>query len=145
MTVTALRAVTLPHLAKSFCLGVTKTAEERAKDLQRIGFVSAELARAGAAVITAPVAPKASSRDAIKNTVLQTAGPGGNFFTIHVATPVEHCEATDRKGVYKKARAGTIHGVAGIDETYEAPDRADLVIDVTKQSIPEAVHSKSHS
>ncbi|KAF7790271.1 hypothetical protein EIP86_001225 [Pleurotus ostreatoroseus] len=121
--------------------GVTKTAEERAKDLQRIGFVSAELARAGAAVIVAPVAPKAASRDAIKNTVLQTAGPGSNFFTIHVATPVEHCEATDRKGIYKKARAGTIHGVAGVDETYETPDRAELIIDVTKQSIPEAVHS----
>ncbi|KAF7790304.1 hypothetical protein EIP86_001258 [Pleurotus ostreatoroseus] len=121
--------------------GFTKTSEERSKDLQRIGFVSAELARAGAAVIAAPVAPKAASRDAIKNTVLQTAGPGGNFFTIHVATPLAHCEATDRKGIYSQAHAGAVNGVAGVDETYEVPERADLTVDVTKQSIPEIVHS----
>ncbi|KAJ3519907.1 hypothetical protein NM688_g9234 [Phlebia brevispora] len=121
--------------------GSTKTAGERSKDLQRIAFVSAELARAGAAVVVAPDAAKAASRDALKNTVLQSAGPGGNFFTIHVATPLEHCESTDRKGVYKKARAGEIEGVAGVDEEYESPQQADLTVDVTKQSIPEIVHS----
>ena len=62
-----------------------KTEQQRSRDLLKMGFVAAELARSGAAVIVAPVAPKAASRDAIKNTVLQTAGPGGNFFTVHVA------------------------------------------------------------
>ncbi|KAI0700917.1 ATP-sulfurylase [Cytidiella melzeri] len=119
----------------------SKTAAEKSKDLQRLAYVSAELARAGAAVIAAPVAPKASSRDAIKNTVLQTAGPGGNFFTIHVATPLEHCEATDRQGVYSAARQGQLSGVAGIDEAYETPERADLVVDMTQQSITEIVTS----
>ena len=66
-------------------------------------------------VVVAPVAPKATSRAALKNTVLQNAGPGGNFFTVHVATPLEHCEATDRKGVYSKARAGQLEGVAGVE------------------------------
>lgn len=94
-------------------------------------------------MIVAPVAPKKASRDAIKETILQTAGPGGNFFTIHVATPLEHCEATDRKGVYAKAREGKYKGVAGVDEEYEAPERAELIVDLTKQSVPEIVTSKS--
>lgn len=73
--------------------------------------------------------------------MLQTAGSGGNIFTIHVATPLEHCEATDRRGVYRAARSGQLKGVAGVDEVYEAPERADLVVDLTQQTIPEIVTS----
>lgn len=82
--------------------------------LQRIAFVSAELTRAGAAVIAAPIGPYEHSRQAAKDTIVHTGGSGGNFFLIHVATPLEHCEKTDRKGVYKKARAGEIKSFTGI-------------------------------
>ncbi|PSR98931.1 hypothetical protein PHLCEN_2v4251 [Hermanssonia centrifuga] len=119
----------------------TASEEERSKNLQRLSFVSAELARAGAAVIAAPIAPKKESRDAIKDTVVHTAGAGGNFFTVHVATPLEHCESTDRKGVYARARTGELKGVAGVDEVYDVPERADLTVDVSIQSVPEIVHN----
>ncbi|TCD69229.1 Sulfate adenylyltransferase [Steccherinum ochraceum] len=115
--------------------------EERSKNLDRLGFVAAELARAGAAVIAAPIAANLDAREAIRDTILHGAGAGANLFVIHVATPLEHCEATDRKGVYAKARAGELKGVAGVDEVYEAPERAELTVDVTHQSIPEIVHS----
>lgn len=58
-----------------------------------------------------------------------------------MATPLEHCEKTDRKGVYARARNGDIKGFVGVDTEYEAPERADLVVDVTTQSVPEIVHS----
>jgi len=119
----------------------TVSTEERSKNLERLGFVSAELARAGAAVIAAPTAPKQVSRDVIQETVIHSAGAGGNFYTVHVATPLEHCEAHDRRGLYKKARAGELKGVAGIDEEYEIPERPELTVDVASQSIPEIVHS----
>ena len=61
---------------------------------------------------------------------------------MNVATPLEHCEATDRKGVFLKARAGELEGVAGVDVEYEPSERADLTVDVTKQNIPEIVHSE---
>ena len=118
------------------------SSEERSQNLSRLGFVAAELARAGAAVIAAPIAPSKASREAIKDTVLHTAGAGGNFFTIHVNTPLEHCEEHDRRGVYAKAKAGELKGVPGVDEVYEAPEKADLVVDVTTQSVPEIVHSE---
>ena len=88
--------------------------EDRHKNIQRIAFVSAELTRAGAAVIAAPIAPYADSRKAARDTIVSTGGSGGNFFLVHVATPLEHCEKFDRKGVYKKARAGEIKGFTGI-------------------------------
>lgn len=125
----------------SYPTAFSASLEQRSKELQRLAFVSAELARAGAAVIAAPVAPQKASRDALKDTVIHAAGAGGNFYTVHVATPLEHCELHDRKSVYARARAGELQGVAGVNEAYEAPERADLTVDVSTQSIPEIVHS----
>jgi sulfate adenylyltransferase len=88
--------------------------EDRHTNIQRIAFVSAELTRAGAAVIAAPTAPYERSRRAARETVLSSGGAGANFFLIHVATPLEYCESTDRKGVYASARRGEIKGFTGI-------------------------------
>ena len=90
--------------------------EDRHKNIQRIAFVSAELARAGAAVVAGPIAPYARSRLAARQTITSTGGSGGNFFLIHVATPLSYCEATDRNGNYAKARRGEIKGFTGIGE-----------------------------
>ncbi|KAL0956382.1 hypothetical protein HGRIS_002529 [Hohenbuehelia grisea] len=116
-------------------------ADERHQHIQRISFVAAELTRAGAAVIAAPTAPHEHSREVARETVLHAGGAGGNFFLVHVATPLEHCEKTDRKGIYAKARRGEITGFPGVDVEYEKPERPDLVVDVTTQSVPEIVHS----
>ncbi|THH21364.1 hypothetical protein EW146_g178 [Bondarzewia mesenterica] len=94
--------------------------EDRHKHLQRISFVAAELARAGAAVIAAPTAPHEGSRNAARDT---------------------HCEKTDRRGVYAKARRGEIKGFPGVDDEFEPPVGADLTVDCTQQNIPEVVHS----
>ncbi|CAE6431056.1 unnamed protein product [Rhizoctonia solani] len=117
------------------------TPEDRHKNIQRIAFVAAELSRAGAAVIAAPIAPYDHSRKAARDHVASTAGAGGNFFLVHVATPLEHCEATDRRGVFKRARAGEIKGFTGVDDPYEEPTDADITVDTTSQTIPEIVHS----
>jgi sulfate adenylyltransferase len=75
--------------------------------------------------------------------VLGAGGAGGNFFVIHVATPLGHCEGTDRKGVYAKARSGEIRGFTGVDDVYEVPKNPDLTVDVSTQSVSEIVHRKS--
>ena len=118
------------------------SAEKRMVNTQQIAFVAAELARAGAAVITAPVAPSETSRISARNTVLHNGGAGGNFFLIHVATPLEECEKRDRRQVYSRARRGEIEGVVGVDDVYDAPERADLTVDASTQGIPEIVHSE---
>jgi sulfate adenylyltransferase len=116
------------------------SVEDRYQHLQRIAWVSAELARAGAAVIASPVAPHERGRAAARGIVLQNGG-AGNFFLVHVATPLKHCEATDRKGVYAQARRGELKYFTGVDDEYEVPAKADLTVDITQQTIPEIVHS----
>jgi sulfate adenylyltransferase len=67
------------------------------------------------------------------------AQDAGDFFLVHVSTPLEVCEARDRKGLYAKARAGLIPEFTGVSDPYEEPDDADLVIDASTMSIDAAV------
>lgn len=112
--------------------------EDRDKNIARIGFVASELTKAGSAVIAAPIAPFEKSRTAARDLVEKF----GSFFLIHVATPLEYAEKTDKRGIYQKARQGQIKGFTGVDDPYEAPkDReAQLTIDLSKENVRTAVH-----
>ena len=48
------------------------------------------------------------------------------------------CEERDVKGMYAKARSGEIKGFTGIDDPYEAPDNADLVLDTENKSLDDS-------
>lgn len=110
--------------------------QDRSLNIGRIAFVASELTKAGAAVIAAPIAPYEDARQHARELV-EKSGP---FFLVHVATPLEHCEKTDRKGVYERARAGEIKGFTGVDDPYETPQKADLTVDLTKQNVRSIVH-----
>ncbi|KAJ5922576.1 hypothetical protein N7516_010279 [Penicillium verrucosum] len=112
------------------------TREDRHTNVQRIAFVATELTRAGAAVIAAPIAPYEESRKFARDAVSQA----GSFFLVHVATPLEHCEQSDKRGIYAAARRGEIKGFTGVDDPYETPEKADLVVDFSKQSVRSIVH-----
>jgi sulfate adenylyltransferase len=113
-------------------LGFSK--EHRDLNIRRIGFVAAEITRAGGVAICAPIAPY----DVVRREVREMVQPCGGFILVHVATPLETCEARDRKGMYAKARAGIIKEFTGISDPYEAPQDADVVIDTTDLTPAEA-------
>ena len=58
---------------------------------------------------------------------------------MHVSTSLEVCEQRDTKGLYKKAKEGIIKGLTGVDDPYEVPTDADLVIDTDGISVSDAV------
>lgn len=100
-------------------------------NIQRIGFVASEITKHGGIAICAPIAPYRDTRHKVRGMV----EAHGGFFEVHVATPLETCEARDRKGLYAKARAGLIKEFTGISDPYEAPEHAELVID-TRECTP---------
>ena len=65
-------------------------------------------------------------------------GNHGGFILVHVATPLEVCEARDRKGLYAMARAGKISEFTGISDPDEAPKDAELTIQTTEVSADQA-------
>jgi sulfate adenylyltransferase len=109
---------------------------DREKNIARIAFVASELTRSGAAVIAAPIAPFEDSRDQARKLVEKH----GSFYLIHVATPLEYAEKTDKRGIYAKARAGEIKGFTGVDDPYENPIKADLTVDISQSNVRTAVH-----
>jgi sulfate adenylyltransferase len=115
--------------------GLTFSRADRDLNIARIGYVAAEVARHGGIAICAPIAPYASARAAVRRMVSQA----GDFLLVYVATPVEVCEARDRKGLYAKARAGLIDHFTGISDPYEEPTDADLTIDTSVMSRQQAV------
>ena len=66
-------------------------------------------------------------------------GDGIKFFEVYVNCSLAKCEERDVKGMYKNARSGKIKGFTGIDDPYEAPDNADLVLDTENKSLNESV------
>ena len=119
------------HLSSE--LGFSK--RDRDLNVQRIGYVASEISKHGGIAICAPIAPYDASRRVCRELV---QGAGGGFVLVHVATPLEVCEARDRKGLYAKARAGELTGFTGIDAPYEEPADAALRIDTTDITPAEA-------
>ncbi len=115
-------------------LGFSK--EDRDRNIRRIGWVAAEAARHGGMAICCPIAPYAAARAAARE---MAHAAGADFVLVHVATPIEVCEQRDRKGLYARARAGTLTGMTGVDDPYEEPQDAQLTIDASVGTVSEAV------
>ena len=110
--------------------------EHRDLNIQRIGYVASEITKNRGIAICAPIAPYASTRKMVRDMI----SPLGGFIEIHVATLLETCEQRDRKGLYAMARAGKIKGFTGIDDPYEVPENAEMVIQTEECSPDEAAH-----
>jgi sulfate adenylyltransferase len=115
-------------------LGFTK--DDRDTNVRRIGWVAAEVARHRGMALCCPIAPYAKARATARALALEA---GAGFILVHVSTPLAVCEQRDRKGLYAKARAGQLRGMTGIDDPYEVPTDADLVLDTSEMPIEEAV------
>ncbi len=66
--------------------------------------------------------------------------PLGGVVEIHVSTPLEVCEARDRKGLYAKARAGIIKEFTGISDPYEEPENPEMRINTVEMEPELAAH-----
>ncbi len=119
------------HLSR----GLGFDAASRAANIDRIAWVASLIAAHGGIAVAAPIAPFADGRRAARTMALEH----GSFVLVHVSTPLEVCEARDRKGLYARARAGEIPEFTGVSSPYEIPDDADVTIDTVTVDLPAAV------
>jgi sulfate adenylyltransferase len=101
----------------------------------RLGYVASLITEHRGIAVCAPIAPYAGTRAQVRALI----EPHGDFVEIYVSTPLETCEARDRKGLYARARAGAIKEFTGVSDPYEPPERAELVINTAEISAPGAV------
>ncbi|TDB93913.1 adenylyl-sulfate kinase [Micromonospora fluostatini] len=121
--------------------GLTFSKADRDLNVRRIGWVAAEIARHRGVAVCCPIAPYAQARATAREMALAA---GAGFLLVHVATPIEVCEQRDRKGLYARARAGLLTGMTGVDDPYEVPTDAELVLDTSTGTVDEAVEAVMH-
>ena len=102
--------------------------EDRHENIRRIGEVAALFAEAGLICITAFISPYRDDRCRARAAVIS-----GRFFEVYVKADLATCEARDPKGMYRRAREGTLKDFTGIDSPYEEPEAAEVVIDTTQR------------
>jgi bifunctional enzyme CysN/CysC len=101
------------------------SAEDRAENVRRTAHVARLFADAGTIAIASLVSPYVSDRAAARASHDEL---GLDFIEVFVDTPLEECERRDPKGLYAKARRGEISGMTGIDDPYEPPEAAEILV-----------------
>jgi bifunctional enzyme CysN/CysC len=99
------------------------SAADRIENIRRIGEVAKLMTEAGLIVLCAFISPFAADRRMVREIF-----GADEFIEIFVDTPLEQCIARDPKGLYKKALAGEIKNFTGVDQIYEPPEGAELVL-----------------
>jgi adenylylsulfate kinase len=106
-------------------LGFSK--QERELHAKRVSYLSQLLSRNGIMTIVALISPYRSIRDYARNII------GKDFVEVWVKASIEICRQRDPKGIYKKAEEGTLSNVTGIQDPYEPPVNAELVVNTEKE------------
>ncbi|WP_294538795.1 sulfate adenylyltransferase subunit CysN [uncultured Rhodoblastus sp.] len=99
------------------------TEADRVENIRRIGEVAKLMIDAGLIVLCAFISPFGAERRMVRDLV-----EPDEFIEIFVDTALEVCIERDPKGLYKKALAGQIKNFTGVDQAYERPEVAEIVI-----------------
>ncbi|GGF22722.1 adenylyl-sulfate kinase [Halobacillus andaensis] len=110
------------------------SAEDRTENIRRIGEVAKLMNDAGVLTLTAFISPYQEDRDQARELF-----EDGEFIEVYTKCSLEEAENRDPKGLYKKARAGEIKGFTGIDDPYEEPAQAEIVVETDKLTLEESV------
>ncbi len=106
--------------------------EDRKEHNRRVIFVAQILSKNGVTTIIPLISPYRETRAFARKEI-------PNFIEVWVKASVDECIKRDPKGLYKKAKAGEIKNLTGLQAPYEEPENAELVVDTENQSVEESV------
>jgi adenylyl-sulfate kinase len=107
---------------EGLCRDLGFSREDRTENIRRISFVSKLLTRNGVAVIVAAISPYREDRELAREEIRE-------FVEVWCKASIDACAERDYKGLYEKARRGEITNLTGVNDPYEEPEDADLVLD----------------
>lgn len=104
------------------------TRDDRAENVRRVAEVARLMVDAGLVVIVALVSPFRVDRERARELF-----EPDEFIEVWIQTPVEVCATRDPKGLYQKARTGSLSNLTGIGQEYEPPLTPEIVLDGTAE------------
>ena len=113
--------------------------QDRQENIRRISEIAKLFADCGVICVTAFISPLKAHRAMAREII-----GADRFFEVYLDCDVKSCEKRDPKGLYKKARAGTIREFTGLTSGYEPPERPDIRIDTTSSTVEQSVWQLAH-
>lgn len=107
------RRVLTPH--------ATYTEKERDTFYRSLVYIGRLLVEHGVPVVFDATANRRAYRAAAREAI-------DRLIEVYVDCPLDVCIARDPKGIYRKAHAGEISTVPGVQTTYERPEHPDLTV-----------------
>jgi adenylyl-sulfate kinase len=107
-------------------LGFSK--EDRDTNIRRIGWVCHLLTRNDVVAISAAISPYKAIRDENRKLI-------GRFVEVYCECDLDTLKDRDPKGLYEKALNGEIKNFTGVSDPYEAPEKAEVVVNTASEDI----------
>jgi adenylylsulfate kinase len=108
------------------------TREDRNRHMYRIGHLIKTLQHNSISTVASFVSPYRESRKAIREMVK-------NNVIVYIKADIETCKKRDYKGAYEKALNGEYQNFTGVNDVYEEPQYAEIVIDTDIVVVEDAV------
>jgi adenylylsulfate kinase len=111
--------------------GLGPSKEDHAKAVARLGLVAKAVMRTGGVAVCAALSPYREAREQLRKEARR-------FVEIFVDCSMEKLQQRDPEGIYKRALAGELKQVPGVDVPYEPPTHADVTVHTDQLSVAEA-------
>lgn len=106
----------------------------RKENIRRVAEVCRMFLDAGIIVLATFITPREELRHLARHII-----GSDDFVEIYLSTPLEECERRDVKGLYRRARCGSVVNFTGVDSPFEPPLTPQLTIDTDGRSVAECV------
>lgn len=115
------------EVRRNLSKGLGFSKEDRDTHNKRIIYVAKLLTRNGVNAIISLISPYRSTRAFARENL-------PNFMEVYLKCSIKECIKRDPKGLYKKALAGEITNMTGIQDPYEEPIDPELILDTEHDS-----------
>ena len=102
------------------CPDLGYSRQDRCDNLRRIGYIAGLLSRNGVVTLVATISPYRNIREELRDQLER-------FVEVYVDADLAVCEMRDPKGLYRKARAGRLSNLTGVDDPYEPPVSPEMI------------------
>lgn len=111
--------------------GLGTSKDDHARAVARLGFAAKAVMRTGGIAVCAALSPYRDAREQLRKEARR-------FVEVFVDCAMERLQERDPEGIYRRALAGELKQVPGVDVPYEPPAHADVVVHTDQLPVPEA-------
>ncbi len=111
--------------------GLGSSKEDRARAVARLGFVAKAVMRAGGIAVVAALSPYRDAREQLRKEARR-------FVEVFVDCSMEKLQERDPQGIYRRALAGELREIPGVDVPYEPPTRPEVTVHSDQLTVEES-------